>query len=150
MYQITVNHNDYRGEHFCNGRPDKEVFYKQFQTNVIQYNAPPNGDSVSNQLNPSPQRRIDESDIFGQQKAGAKGYGKNKNKGSDIWTDDYKTQIHVLLVEDEVVKDEIKKNIQHRVESTSSSITESFRRNHPAKGLVYPAYELQKNVVTCL
>lgn len=114
MFLREVAEYDHKkcSEYFGGGWEDMEYFYKKFQECVIQKNAEQHRYPIAHQLNSSPQRRLRKSDVFSQKESGAESDGENDQEGRYVSADRNKTQVHQLLLKDEVIENKIQKNIE--------------------------------------
>ena len=130
------------GEYFGRGRENMEYFYKKFQEYVIQKNAERYGYPIAYQLYSSPQRRLRKCDVFSQKEPCAEGDGKNNQECRYVSADGNKTQVHQLLLKDEVIAYKIQENIERCICTATYAIAESFVWNEVCKRLIHPVNDV--------
>lgn len=115
MGQVAVCHDNYGGDHFRYGWPDVHVLNEEFQKHIIEQDASGNREGITGKLDPAPDLRTGEGDVFGQEEATGKGNRENKQKSRYVRTDGRNAQLDNLFVKDVMIENEVEDNVKRRI-----------------------------------
>lgn len=122
--KVAERNNDDGGEYLCNRWKKVELFHKQFDKNVIQQNANHHQYKIPEQLYPAVQSGLSENNIPHQEKTNGKTNTERNNERGDIRLKCYEAEIEHLFLQNKIIANKKNENIQKRVRSAASSITE--------------------------
>ena len=135
MLLSKVTECDYNnsGQYFRNRREYIEMLDKYLQEYIVQQYANEHKQKIPEQLYPASQGRSGKNNKTVEKKSSRKTDRKCYQEGSNMRTDCTNRCIKNLLIQDEIIADEIDKNIQHSIACSASRIPESLHRHELLK-----------------
>lgn len=106
-------------------------FNKEFKQNIVQSYASHRHHKIADQLDSSPQVRTLENHVHAQVKANGKRNEKGHDKSRHVRLKGQHTHMQYLLVQHEVVKHVVKKNIEQRVATAAGCVVIGLNRHKP-------------------
>ncbi len=101
-----------------------ELLNKKFDEEIIEGDAYDHQQEIAHELHSSAQRGAGEHHMPVQVKAGGKADGKSQQEGCYIWTDGAERCINDLFPENEIITEEVDKDIEHGIAAAAYRIPE--------------------------
>ena len=133
LRQIAEGYDDNGGERFGDRGIDMELLYEELDEDIVEQQADDHQDEVSEQLYPAVQGRFGEDDVPCQEKAEGKADAERDQDRCDMGLDHQESQIHVVLVKNNVIGDGIHDNVDNSVGPPACGIAESLQWHYPAE-----------------
>lgn len=133
---IAERHDDDRCKDLRNRRVKMQVFDKQLDEYIIKEYAKHYQQEVPEQLHSAFQDRAWKYNIAVQQVTGRKADGKCDQEGCDMRADGTSGRVHHPLYQDEIIRNEIEKDVEDGVAASTNSIAKGLQWHQSAEGRI--------------
>jgi hypothetical protein len=124
--KVAKANNDESCNDFSDGWIDVEIFYQYLQADIVDENTNYYQQEITEQLYPSVEVGIMENNVAHEEESGRETNGKRHDESHDIGADYQWSPNKVLFMQNEIVADEINKNVKQCIATTAGQITESL------------------------
>jgi hypothetical protein len=118
-----------------------ELFDKDLQEHIIEYDTDHGDYKVAEQLYSSFQERTLEHHVHTQVKADGERKAKGNKKGSNVGREGNEPKVQDLLFQDEIVCDKINKDVQQCVTASASCVAKHLQGHKPLKQRIEQVYK---------
>lgn len=133
LRQVAESHYKKGGQHFGGSGVPVEYIHKQFQENIIEQEAAQHYGKIFGELLPFPGAGFLEYHVPAQVKTRGKSHGKADQESGNMRPYGNKRQVHRLLLQDEIVGNEKKADIQQGIGPPAGCVTECLQGHEPFK-----------------
>lgn len=148
LCEIAERHYDDCCQDFRYGWIDTEVLYKELDEDIVQVHAYHHQEEIAEKLNAATENGAGKHDVPVEQVSCRKADCERHQEGCYVWADGTDWSKNDLFFQDEVIGDEVQKNIEQGVASPACCIAEGLDRHQLPEGNVekidncqYPAFQ---------
>jgi hypothetical protein len=133
LRHIAEAHDDHGCQYLRDRRVNMKLLYEQLDEDDIEPDTNQDQHEITEQLDTAMQRTSRERNVPVQEKARRETETERDENGSHVGRDRRETQMHVVLVKDEIETEPVHYNVQRRTGAPAGRIPEGLNRHDPAE-----------------
>jgi hypothetical protein len=133
LSEVAERNDDNRSKDLRDGSIEMELLDEELDKNIVQSQADHHEQKVPEQLHAAQQDRVGKNDILIQEVPGGKTYAERHQKGKDIGGDRDDAKVDKSFVENEVIANKIKEDIQQGIRASADRVAEGLNGHQLAE-----------------